>query len=85
MRPRRMPEVPGWRSVSEEWVVRIEGMPGVGVVGAPLSYYSKTGWQSDITHAITYASKEEAERVAFSIVTTTPSYVGYVSVEERRS
>ena len=66
-----------------EWVVKILGQRGqVGLFADPALYYSESGWQSDITHATSFHSKEEAEKVAFSIVTSDPTKVGCVSVEE---
>ncbi len=56
-----------------------------GLGGACPGYYSETGWQSDITHATRYRTRDEAEKIAFSIVTADPSQVGYVSVEENSS
>jgi hypothetical protein len=59
-----------------EWIVKIESPFG------PPTYYSESGWQSDVTHATTFRTKDEAEKIAFSIVTADPSKVGCVSVEE---
>ncbi len=65
------------------WVVRIVGHRGaVGLFEDPSLYYSESGWQSDITHAKHYATKGEAEKIAFSIVTSDPTKVGCVSVAE---
>lgn len=66
-----------------EWVVRITAQhDGIGLFDDPFLYHSESGWQSDITHAAIYHSKDEAEKVAFSIVTSDPTKVGCVSVVE---
>ena len=69
--------------MSEEWVIRIVAKPdGIGLFEDPFLYYSETGWQSDITHAAIYHTKDEAEKIAFSVVTADPTKVGCVSVAE---
>lgn len=69
--------------MSREWVIKILGHRGVvGLFEDPALYYSESGWQSDITHATIYHSRDEADKIAFSVVTADPTKVGCVSVEE---
>lgn len=64
------------------WVIKVAIQHGVTEFSTPTIYYSEGGWQSDVTHAQHFPSKDEAEKIAFSIVSLDPSKVGCVSVEE---
>lgn len=49
---------------------------------SPDVYWSGTAWKKSRVEATWFDSKEEAERVAFGIVSKTPALVGSVTVEE---